>query len=83
MNITPSSIARWIVPIDSVSSVLPYQPHIAMRPRPTAETSNPARACDLHESGVDKALSDRVEVRENLRERNRTVAIGEIDLGVG
>ena len=37
----PSSSARWIVAIDSSSSVGPYQADIPMQPRPCSETSSP------------------------------------------
>jgi hypothetical protein len=93
-----SQIARWQpIQCDGVNETLmvaeavgiggvdelPYQPDIPMQPRPTAETSRPCPSVRTSMSGVDKALSDRVEVREDLGERNRPVAIGELDLGVG
>jgi hypothetical protein len=62
---------------------LPYQPDIPMQSRPTAETSRPCPSVRTSTSGVDQALSDRVEVRDDLGEWNRPVAIGELDLGVG
>ena len=37
----PSSSARWIVAIDSASSVAPYQADIPMQPSPCSETSSP------------------------------------------
>ena len=41
MKVTPISSARWIVAIDSASSVSPYHADIPMHPSPTAETSRP------------------------------------------
>ena len=37
----PSSSARWIVAIDSSSSVSPYQADMPMQPRPCSETASP------------------------------------------
>src|SRR4051812_47112008 len=36
----PSSSARWIVAIDSPSSVSPYHADMPMQPRPSSETSS-------------------------------------------
>src|SRR3954453_12223472 len=51
----PSSSARWIVAIDSSSSVAPYQADMPMQPRPCSETVSPcpsvrvfmARVCSI------------------------------------
>src|SRR5947199_9340899 len=41
MKVHPSSMARWMVAMDSVSSAGPYDVLMPMQPRPIAETSRP------------------------------------------
>src|SRR5258705_6448517 len=41
ISVMPRSSARWIVRVDSSSSVSPYQADIPMQPRPSAPTSSP------------------------------------------
>src|SRR5665647_1926017 len=41
MNVTPSSMARWMVVIDSSQSACPYDWLMPIHPRPCAETSRP------------------------------------------
>src|ERR1039457_4939384 len=41
MKVTPRSIARWMVAIDSSQSASPYHSLMPMQPRPCAETVRP------------------------------------------
>src|SRR5690242_11193864 len=48
----PSSSARWIVAIDSASSVVPYHADMPMQPRPSSETPSPCPSVRVFIVGV-------------------------------